>query len=110
MGGNRCKLTKHYSTRRPEGGRLGSQGHQTTETRRIAILNKSQGWHAVFSTLNFLDNSVKDRVSLVTFKNKIQIIVFLSRWQSIIQEVLNDELDQFYENLCKYNKRKSGVS
>ena len=73
-------------------------------------MNKSQGWHAVFCTLNFLDNSVKDRVSLVTFKNKIQIIVFLNRRQSIIQEVLNNELDQFYENLCKYNKRKSGVS
>lgn len=73
-------------------------------------MNKSQGWHAVFTTLNFLDNSVKDRVSLVTFKTKIQIIVFLNRWQSIIQEVLNNELDQFYENLCKYNKRKSGVS
>ena len=56
-------------------------------------MNKSQGWHAVFGTLNFLDNSVKDRVSLVTFKNKIQIIVFLNRWQSIIQEVLNNELD-----------------
>ena len=109
MGGNRCKLTKHCSTRRPEGGRLGSQGHQTTETRRIAILNKSQGWHADFTTLNFLDD-LKDRVSLVTFKNKIQIIDFLNRWQSIIQDVLNNELDQFYENLCKYNKRKSGVS
>ena len=70
MGGNRCKLTKHCSTRPPEGGRLGSQGHQTTETRRIAILNKSQGWHADFTTLNFLDD-LKDRVSLVTLKNKI---------------------------------------
>lgn len=55
-------------------------------------MNKSQGWHADFTTLNFLDD-LKDRVSLVTFKNKIQIIVFLNRWQSIIQEVLNNELD-----------------